>query len=387
VLLGTVLGACHLILPLSAATDGDTDGHRPRGDGFQDVADMFGEPDRPRGDGGSDGAGADISSDLPSSPWLEESVPGSVPFTKTLLDVNGGLSKVIAVGEDCTVIQRDLDNGKWSAFAPPQCTTTTTRFTAVWGTTSALFVATNDSHVHAYSSGWSKKMVPYSPGLLADLWGVSTSDVVVVGDYGIQGNTSTWSYNGNSWFPEPPSPSVDANLRGVWGTDPGLQDAFRLAVGGSGTLLWKPIGPIWGFVPAWAPFLWGWSGSEDFRAVWGSGPTDVFIVGDEVVAHFDGNALNKAGTPLCHFHGVWGSGPHSAYAVGSTAVGACTGNPGPMADGCAYQVIHDPVTGKYSIPPSLLPPNTKPLCSIWGDTSTKKVFAVGESGTILRLDL
>ncbi|WP_438045046.1 hypothetical protein [Sorangium sp. So ce128] len=52
--------------------------------------------------------------------------------------------------------------------------------------------------------------------------------------------------------------------------------------------------------------------------VWGSGPDDVFVVGDEgTIAHYDGESwqvtLLDSGE---HLQAVWGSGPEDVFAVG-----------------------------------------------------------------------
>jgi hypothetical protein len=59
----------------------------------------------------------------------------------------------------------------------------------------------------------------------------------------------------------------------------------------------------------------------DLRAIWGSGPSDIWVVGDRPVAlHYDGQAWNEVplGVPLngANLNAVWGSGPRDIFAVG-----------------------------------------------------------------------
>jgi hypothetical protein len=57
--------------------------------------------------------------------------------------------------------------------------------------------------------------------------------------------------------------------------------------------------------------------TADLRAVWGSGPEDVFAVGlDGTILHYDGSAWSAMDTPFSSsqsppsLYAVWGSGPN-----------------------------------------------------------------------------
>lgn len=52
------------------------------------------------------------------------------------------------------------------------------------------------------------------------------------------------------------------------------------------------------------------------RAVWGSGPTNVFVVGDETILQFDGERWNsKSPGSVRDLWDVWGSGPNDVFAL------------------------------------------------------------------------
>ena len=58
--------------------------------------------------------------------------------------------------------------------------------------------------------------------------------------------------------------------------------------------------------------------TNQLYSVWGSSPSDVFVVGDwGAILHYDGTAWRKMsnGTVFQHF-GIWGSSPSDVFAVG-----------------------------------------------------------------------
>lgn len=62
----------------------------------------------------------------------------------------------------------------------------------------------------------------------------------------------------------------------------------------------------------------------DLRAIWGSGPADIWVVGDRPAAvHFDGQNWNEVpfGVSLSgDLNAVWGSGPRDLFAVGENGM-------------------------------------------------------------------
>ncbi len=63
----------------------------------------------------------------------------------------------------------------------------------------------------------------------------------------------------------------------------------------------------------------------DFKGIWGSGPNDIWVVGDRPVAlHYDGTTWNEVplGVNLngSTLNAVWGSGPRDVFAVGDNGM-------------------------------------------------------------------
>ncbi len=59
----------------------------------------------------------------------------------------------------------------------------------------------------------------------------------------------------------------------------------------------------------------------DLEAIWGSGPDDIWAVGDSTMLHWNGSAWSSVATPLNdgtshHWNAVWGSGANDVWAVG-----------------------------------------------------------------------
>jgi hypothetical protein len=117
--------------------------------------------------------------------------------------------------------------------------------------------------------------------------------------------------------------------------------------------------------------------SNDLFAVWGSGSTDVYVVGDNATVRFYGSpaqelsetyqmsgmgkwSLRAAGDP----NGIWGSGSSDLYTVGYFKPNG--------------EITH--WNGSWQV--ETLPANTPVLNAVWGSSSSD-VYAVGSSGTIL----
>ncbi|HZF50090.1 MAG TPA: DUF4215 domain-containing protein, partial [Polyangiaceae bacterium] len=116
---------------------------------------------------------------------------------------------------------------------------------------------------------------------------------------------------------------------------------------------------------------WNWqlhdSGtSEDFVSVWGSGPNDVFAVGDSgTILHYDGQSWRSVDAKTSeNLGGVWGSGPNDVFAVGDSGT-----------------IVHHDGQSWQSMDSKTL----EPLTSVWG-SGPNDVFAVGDFGTIQHYD-
>jgi hypothetical protein len=102
------------------------------------------------------------------------------------------------------------------------------------------------------------------------------------------------------------------------------------------------------------------------RAIWGSGPDDVFVVGDTgTIQHYDGTrwSIMTSPTPQILF-GVAGTGPRDVFAVGN--VGAII-----HYDGTSWTPVRSP-----------LPPSGE-LFAAWA--TRRSVFAVGLAGGLVNL--
>lgn len=195
-------------------------------------------------------------------------------------------------------------------------------------------------------------------GLLNWIHGFPSGEVVAVGNEGavVRWDGSTWSAD---------EPVTDQDLWGVWGAEPGdLWAVGGDASGGTATVL-RDSGQ--GFQPVPIPALER-PGVDVFFKVWGSGPDDVYIVGQNgAVLHWDGTVLEEllVGVSL-DLIGVWGTGPDRVVTVGGRTNGAAA-----VWDGSEW---HNPDLGR-------LPG----INGVWIDGST--AYIVGDRGATGTIDL
>lgn len=128
------------------------------------------------------------------------------------------------------------------------------------------------------TAGWSQTVFR-EHGALQDVWGTSDENVFAVG-----GRGTILHFDGDQWTPM--ESGTDVDLHGVWGTAGGPV----YAVGDQGTIL-RYDGGAWSRVTL--PYDAGrfpWVSSAQFRGIWGSGPDDIYIVGnsDGLILHHDG---------------------------------------------------------------------------------------------------
>ena len=102
------------------------------------------------------------------------------------------------------------------------------------------------------------------------------------------------------------------------------------------------------------------------KAVWGSGPNDVFAVGAQgTILHYDGATWKPMTSGAnADLEGVWGSGPQDVFVVGAEGM-----------------VLHYDGTSWSSMPST----TGNSLEALWG-SSAQDVFAVGLGGTIVHYD-
>lgn len=160
---------------------------------------------------------------------------------------------------------------------------TTARIFGVWAAAPDDAWAVGDYGVSVHWDGHRWSAVPTdTSATLSGVWGTSASDVWAVGD-----EDTTIHWDGTAWTPGNSNERGDM-LYSVWTSSP--QRGW--AVGAFGTVL-SGDGSGWGPLPE--PYVFGTDGPTIY-AVRGTGPSDVWAVGDGLIAHWDGSQWT-ANTP------------------------------------------------------------------------------------------
>jgi hypothetical protein len=191
-----------------------------------------------------------------------------------------------------------------------------------------------------------------------DIWGSGPDDVFAVGSGDIlHWDGATWSSMATKGAPPHRNVWGDA----VWGN--GVNDVYAVAVGtdrGPAIRHWD--GESWG----WMPFP---ARPAGFRDVWGSGPDDIYFVGDRIV-HWNGTSMSEEEVGTHAGFSVWGSGRDDVFVV--TQAGEL-GEPA---------ILHWDERGWSQTPPGSINALDPTRARIWG-SGPRDVFAVGGNGTIL----
>jgi len=260
---------------------------------------------------------------------------------------------------------------------------------SVWGSgpNDVWAVAAAGSAIHWDGKDWTP--VPVATGWsLQAIWGTGPNDVWTVSSPNLIFHTTGFANGTAQWSPVTPiwdsSNSSDQGrrlLRTIWGTSPN-----DIWIGGDSSLErppsyvresgWRSIITDGG--TGWAPI--SIFANHQIKAIWGSGPGDIWLVGSQGIgisfaAHTNGVAAADGGLPvwteidtqsLPILHAVWGSGPGDVWTVGD------------------YGTIRHFVAGAevWSVVDS---PTTESLRGLWG-AGPDDIWAVGENGTILHYD-
>ena len=284
------------------------------------------------------------------------------------------------------------------------------------------------------TAGW--KVIPSNTNQdLRDVWGSAPDNIWAVGESGtiLHWNGSSWSpdnstttidltaisgsaaddiwamgwnlllhYDGSSWSASP-LPNTDDYLWDVWAS---AGQTFVAGHNGATSYSRDPV--VSHFDGAWA--RWEHSSSNGyFTSVGGSSTSDVWALGWNALAHFDGNDWTTFSKPssfgLVFFQGLFGVAPGNAWLVGSDN-GDCviihydgqswsrvscpltsslsrvhgTGAGDLWAVGVGGGIIHYDGKGWSQSGAGV---TTEGLNSVWA-ASASEVWAVGDSGTILR---
>ena len=183
----------------------------------------------------------------------------------------------------------------------------------VWGTSAQMVYAAGGSLwtnavVYRYDgSSWISLggVSGVFPGL-SNVWGTAEDDVWAIA-FGMQ----VLHFDGSSWeFTD----IVDEPLFGIWGSSP--TDVF--VVGGG---IWQHPLIMHYSGDGWLPM--SGAAGEWLNAVWGSSATDVYAVGEKAVNHYNGylwSPMNMGSISLSDvtLEDVWGSSGTDVYAVGDT---------------------------------------------------------------------
>jgi len=252
---------------------------------------------------------------------------------------------------------------------------TTEHLLGVWGAspTDVFAVGVSGTILRYHDSTWSEMPSPTAEKL-ADVWGSSGSNVYAVGDGTIL------HYDGVNWQPIP-GVSPNHHLNAVWGSGPtDIYTVGQFIPSGEGVILhwngstWEDHGKVVG------PF----GTAMQFNDVWAKSSNEVYVVGHNGVSStlrgvpyvFDGDwEWQHATWPVTRtLYGIWGpDGPDELFAAGMTYGG------GPWN---AVALHYDPPAGWDS---PLDVADTHAFRSVSG-TAENDVYVVGYDGRILRYD-
>jgi hypothetical protein len=296
----------------------------------------------------------------PVSSW--DTVAGYLPHLRDLW--GSSADDIWAVGNvfggNGTILH--FDGTQWSEVSIPR----SDYLYGVWGSAADDVWAVGRSKIlHFDGTDWTEATSFFGGGGgdLFDVWGSAPDDVWAVG-WGSGG----WivHYDGNEWttYPRPDT----RPLKGVWGSGP--EDVW--AVGWDGFII-QFDGSQWRRKPS--------TTALNLEAIWGSGPNAVWAVGADccpegVVLHFGGTRWEQAVVPVdtsdlygditFPFTDVWGTGPGEVYAVGDEDEGGKIDR----FDGVAWtRDFHLMELG------DMWPE------AVWG-TSTSEVWVVGSEGIV-----
>lgn len=188
----------------------------------------------------------------------------------------------------------------------------------VWGTAANDIWAVGDNNniVNYDGSTWSTLQSGASGRLMA-VWGSDPKNVWAAGD-------SVMRWDGSSWTPQsvPVALSESYPINSIWGSS---SDDVWMA-GGSILLHWN--GSVWAAptMPTFQPANGTIPPKVAFTSGWESGVNDVWVVGEVdqygVILHWDGNTWSTAmqgssTVALFEMYGVWGTSSTDVWAVGN----------------------------------------------------------------------
>lgn len=200
-------------------------------------------------------------------------------------------------------------NGLTWDRVPPPGGTPGSFYRAVWGSapTDVWAVGLSGLALHWNGASWGPFPAPVGLYDFSAVWGSSATDVWLAASSG--GAVEVLHWDGSLLSPKVPGDKREV-LAGF-----SLPSGEAWAVGRGGAILslaegrWSPVFP---------------TETADLYDVWGTGPNDVWAVGEEDLSlHWDGLRWEARTNPLATrklaLYGVTGSGPTDVWAVGGTA--------------------------------------------------------------------
>ncbi len=225
--------------------------------------------------------------------WSSEATGIAAPL---FFDYTTAPGDVWSIGLDGLIVHRTPAGG-WTTVPAP----TTNHLWSIWGLAADDLLAVGDAGTILRWDGAAWGNQTSGPaGTVSALWIAGTDDAWAAAPFERQ----LYHWNGLAWTAQ------DAGFaaRSLWGIGPG--DVWAGGVGGALHF----DGTTWTNVPF--PSLPG-GGVPEAAALWGAGTSNVWAAGPGGILHWDGVAWTVAHpTTAAHFQGLGGSGPADVWAVG-----------------------------------------------------------------------
>jgi len=293
----------------------------------------------------------------------------SPPYTDSLYDVWGaGANDVFAVGLNGRIQRCEGGSLKWADSGQ---TAATKNLYAVWGRSSTEVWAVGSSVVlHYDGSGWTKQEVVKS----------NNDPVTSFTLYDVHGDGNTVYAVGQLDYSTGVVLRYDADKK--WREVAAAKPTFT----GKGVFVHK--GRVWvvgkaAHVLSMTKGIWDQQvlpGAKDLAlsAIWGADASNIVTVGpSKTLARFDGSAwtVEDAARGSSVAHGVWGASASEFYVVGASSSVSYNSEVRSGVERCGTTCAINPV-------PEAL--RGKVMRGVWGTADGKQIYAVGETGTILR---
>jgi len=250
-----------------------------------------------------------------------------------------------------------FDGSEWTAFTLPPASAYDypTGSTAVWGSCADdVFIGSENGMIHHYNGAAWAFQSRLSYQAISSIWGSGAGDVFAAG-MGEHPWSSIWHYDGSQWTIM--TSFTDAFSVSLWGSS-----GSNVFAGSSYGRIFHYDGAEWSLMTQIPGVL----------RIWGSGLDNVYAVGSDLLVRYDGSSWSPVETGLRfkNFRAIWGSGPSDIFIV-SQGVGTMGRVWGRIYhyDGASWSEVGIPcVSG---------------LTAVWG-SSGNDVYAAGDGGAILR---